>query len=265
MKIIELEEMKKIELSILKHVHNFCELHDLKYFLAGGTLLGAVRHEGFIPWDDDIDIIMPRSDYMKFLQLSKGGIGDQLEVLSMYNSKEYMYSFAKVIDNRTELIENDISNKSIGVYIDVFPMDGLPSTIKDSDKFFKKMKIYQNIRLLIIHNYKKDSKKMPLKILSKFFLITMGYEWILKKIDRFSSKYIYEDSDFVAVSVAGYGRKERIEKKYCTELKKMRFEDDFFYVPVYYEKYLKNLYGDYMKLPPENNRVSHHRYKAFWK
>ena len=125
-KELSLEEKKKILVSILSEVHNFCDENNLKYFLPGGTLIGAVRHKGFIPWDDDIDIYMPRNDYEKFLcEFNKES--ERYQVISLKTDGYYL-PFGKVIDTKTVLIENVDSDYKMGIYLDIFPLDNLSIT-----------------------------------------------------------------------------------------------------------------------------------------
>lgn len=128
MRLISFEEHKKIQLSILRDIDVFCQKNQIKYFLAFGTLLGAIRHKGFIPWDDDIDIAMPRPDYNKFI-LSFNGMVDNLKVLAPEIDLDYYAPYANVYDTRTVLEEKGTSHLKfeIGVKIDVFPIDGVPT------------------------------------------------------------------------------------------------------------------------------------------
>lgn len=124
MKKIETEEMKKLELDMLIDVAKFCDENDIRYYLSGGTLLGAVRHKGFIPWDDDIDISMPRPDYLKFVSTYNGS-SEFYQVQSIENNDKYWRTFAKVFDTRTYLKEDAIRmpKDGNGVFIDIFPID----------------------------------------------------------------------------------------------------------------------------------------------
>ncbi len=151
MKTIEIKEMQKIELEILKSFSKICDEHKLRYFLSNGTLLGAIRHKGFIPWDDDIDVYMPRNDYMTFLQLVGSSLEPHYKLLTPYNSKEYIYTYAKLYDDRTILIEwPDTVRYTIGVYIDIFPVDGLPESIKETKKHFDRLKKLNRLNWLCI-------------------------------------------------------------------------------------------------------------------
>ena len=122
-KQIPADVIKEIELSILDYIDDVCKTNHIKYYLAYGTLLGAIRHKGFIPWDDDIDIYLLRDDYMKFVKIVNEQRNDRYEILSIYNDDSYNYEFAKVIDKRTALnASNFIINKKEGVWVDVFPL-----------------------------------------------------------------------------------------------------------------------------------------------
>ncbi|MBQ8445584.1 MAG: LicD family protein, partial [Opitutales bacterium] len=127
MREITHEELKQIQLGILDKVHEFCEKNGITYFLSSGTLIGAVRHKGYIPWDDDLDLYMPRADYDKFIKLFSANSPENTKLLSLETDKKYQYPFAKVIDDRTEMVETAVGESfKIGVYIDVFPVDSVP-------------------------------------------------------------------------------------------------------------------------------------------
>ena len=124
MKEIYLEELRVIQLELLQQIADFCEKNNIKYFLAYGTLIGAIRHKGYIPWDDDIDIVMPRDDYDRFLELYNEAYPFS-KVVDMYNTKHYGFAFAKVHDVRTIIYETQYAQDSFGVFVDVFPIDGI--------------------------------------------------------------------------------------------------------------------------------------------
>lgn len=255
----QLRRLQLIELDILKAFIKVCDDHNLRYFLCGGTLLGAIRHKGFIPWDDDIDVEMPRGDYMRFLNLSPNLLGDAYDVISMYNNKDCIYTFAKVVDKRTKLKEP--VGKEIGVYIDIFPIDGLPDNIKESDKHFKKMSNYNRILSYSILEYKKG--RTPIRTIIKYSVIfickLLGENRLLNLIDKTARKYDFEKSKYIAVSVVSYyGNRERIGKEAYQSSIKVQFEDLMFNAPIGYHQYLSNIYDDYMKLPSVEKRVTHH-------
>lgn len=268
---LSLEEIKKIELDILKDIHRVCENNGLRYYLAGGTLLGAIRHKGFIPWDDDIDILMPRPDYMKFIKIYENEGDKKYKLTSPYNNKNHLYTFTKVFDTRTIKIENGLNYDSEnigGIEVDVFPTDGLPDNIDKSNKYFRKQK-------LLFHLYsfsvtKKSVNKNIIKRIIKNTIVyicrLIGKQRFIKVINNNAMKYEFDKSNYIGLSVTTYyGSKERIEKKHYIEQIKVEFEGYLFNAPKNYDQYLSNLYGDYMKLPPEDKRVTHHEYEAYWK
>lgn len=140
-----MEELKSIQLGILKDVHDYCSSTNITYWLAYGTLLGAIRHNGYIPWDDDIDIAMPREHYEKFIQSYKK---KNTVVYSCSNNKKYILHFAKVYDTRTILKEYANMNIETGVYIDIFPIDNVPDFKKQQDQLCRKISFYRHVLFL---------------------------------------------------------------------------------------------------------------------
>ena len=156
MKPMSFEETKQVELEILTNVAEFCDKHEIQYFLAYGTLIGAVRHKGFIPWDDDIDIWMPRADYNRFLKIyNKENSDSQYKVISPYD-KISRHTFVKVVDTRTVKIESgiDYSNGYLGIDVDIFPLDGQPDNDKDYFKWYNKLQKYYKLYPYLIMDEK---------------------------------------------------------------------------------------------------------------
>ena len=141
MKEISLNELRKIQIDILDKVHNFCIQNNITYFLSSGTLLGAIRHGGYIPWDDDIDLYMPRESYERFINIYKDDSHDT-RVITLYNNKEYYYPFAKVEDTNSIVIENVPEKFNIGINIDIFPIDGVPNNLICRKFFFMKNELF---------------------------------------------------------------------------------------------------------------------------
>ena len=270
MKLITLNEIKNIELDILKDVAKFCDLNNIQYYLAYGTLLGAIRHKGFIPWDDDIDIIMPRPDYIKFIENYPNNANKNYILTSIYNNDDHLYTFTKVYDSRTEKIEEGLSynnNNVGGVEIDIFPMDGVPEDINESNKFFDKQKKWFKYYSFSISKFKKS--RDPIRTIFKFIIFTItkviGKERFIKIINKRAMKNKFEESKYVASScVPYYGNKERICKSNYIGQIKIEFEGEFFNAPNGYDEYLSNIYGNYMRLPPIEQRITHHKYQVFW-
>ncbi len=270
MKVIELKELKKIELNLLKQVHAFCEKENLRYFLAGGTLLGAVRHKGFIPWDDDIDIAMPRPDYDKFIQLCKEKC-QEFKVASFETQSKYTYTFAKVYDQKTTIKEK-IGNRNdfeLGVYIDVFPLDGVGETTEDARKIIKKTKFKRE--LLVAYNWKKFSRSKtrawyyePIRF--AFYLLSrfVKSEKMISKLQKQFRSNSFENSKYVAAIMGAYREKEITDAQVFSSSALLQFENSEFHVPIKYKEWLTQIYGDYMTLPPKEKQITHHTFDAYY-
>lgn len=269
MKKMTLDEVKQVELDALKYLKKICKKHNLTYFLCGGTLLGAIRHQGFIPWDDDIDVMLPRKDYMRLLEILE--YSSNYDILTPYNDKDYYFFFSKMVDRRTILKENGSPKiNKLGVNIDIYPLDGLPlrepekflNDIRNefSDFFFSKMNLY--------YTSEKPFKKIfkVLYYLPKYIKLS-NINWFERKMKilMLMEKYDFDISKIVAYTLPKYGLKEILGKEVFSKTTNVKFEDEYFSAPIGYDKYLSNLYGDYMKLPPESKRKSHHYFKAYWK
>jgi lipopolysaccharide cholinephosphotransferase len=271
MKTIGIKEMQKIELEILKRFSQFCDEHKLRYFLSNGTLLGAIRHKGFIPWDDDIDVYMPRNDYMTFLQLVGSSIGQHYKLITPYNSKKYLHTYAKLYDDRTILIEYpETARYTIGVYIDIFPVDGLPdSELEIKKHFIRTRKLIHKNWLFIFQGkrYMENTKlhKRTYGYIIVFFAWLLGKKFYFNKLDKLARKFDFDKSDQVALTACGYGIVEKIKKSSFAVYQKVEFENNFFNAPIGYHEYLTSLYGNYMKLPPKDEQVKRHKNETYWK
>lgn len=265
MKIIEIDEMKKMQLEILANVAAFCDENNIRYFLSGGTMLGAVRHKGFIPWDDDIDIQMPRPDYNRFIKIYDDPI---YSVCCWDLDSNYLCTYAKIEDTRTVLVENGKYGREVGVNIDVFPVDGLPNSDKEIDRTVRKMKALWG--LIVCATVKDISKRTTIKkieitLMRAFYKVFHLQSYFTGLTIRKAQKYSFNNSDKVATLVWGYGKREVISYQTATDYIKADFEEYQFNIPRDYEDYLTHVYGDYMKLPPEEERVYKHHAKAWWK
>lgn len=261
MKTINLEELKEIQLNILDYVTSFCIKNDIKYFLSYGTLIGAIRHNGYIPWDDDIDICMPRPDYKKFITLFKEQ-DSYYKVLEHNINKKYKLPFAKVHDTRTLIDEFLYTETCYGIYIDIFPIDSIS----------KKAQIKTNIILNHFLNTKKAKICLHRSlfnnvkiIIGKIILYPISTNCILNLIDKNATKIKYNSSEYVANIAIPYGTCEIMHKDIIETTVLHQFEDKLYMIPKKYSVYLENIYGDYMQLPPLEKRKSHHSFIAWWK
>jgi lipopolysaccharide cholinephosphotransferase len=258
MRKIELEELKQIQLEILKEVDKFCRERNLRYSLGGGTLLGAVRHKGYIPWDDDIDIMMPRPDYNIFVK-EFNGYKPHLICGAYENDKNFIYPFAKVYDDKTICKERGFT-KYIGVNIDLFPIDGFPNNGFVLNIFMLKLNFWNKL----FYGLKVENALLSWKIrLLKIFFGFISVPTIQKNINNILQTYNFVTSDFVGAVIGIYEKKERYPCKVFSEYIKLPFEGIKFMVIKEYDIYLKRHYGDYMKLPPIEKQKSHHGIEAY--
>ena len=268
-KALTLEEEKQLELQILQDVTDFCDAHGLTYFLTYGTLIGAVRHKGFIPWDDDVDIQMPRPDYNKFLALynKEKGADARFVAIDPYH-KHAKFSFTKVVDTKTVKAEIGLKYKgnTMGVDIDIFPIDGMPSDEEEYRKWFKKLhKIYTAHRIKTM-SYARTFARSCAVYAYKARLLFTSRDRLLKKAERLHAMYPYETSEYAGTKesiVNGIGN--RSKKSNYEGFVLVEFEGRQFKAPKGYDDVLRNLFGDYMQLPPEEKRVAHHVQKVFYK
>ncbi len=267
---ITLDEQKKIQLSILIEVKKVCDKCNINYYLGGGTLLGAIRHSGYIPWDDDIDIMMLRTDYEKLLEnFNKKTENSNYKLISYKNTKNYYYPFAKIVDLRTELIESAYKPiEEMGIYIDIFPIDFLPDNDKKIQKIYKKYKVLERIlgiyRIDKVDKITKNRFKLILKKPIRYILEKLRlYKLILKSIDSIGKKY--NGTNTVACISGRYFEKEIMPKAYIDSYVLANFEGNKFKIPVGYDEYLAKHYGEYMKLPPKEKQIADHENVAYWK
>lgn len=259
MKEISLKEMQKTELEMLIIIDAFCKKEDINYFLGCGCLAGAIIRKGFFPWDDDIDILMLREDYEKFIQKFKAS---NLKLLSCKNV-DYYYPFAKVVSTKTVAYEYKHKIKDYGVYIDVFPLDGVPNNMKIS-KYLNRLKKYKYLMMSQWGCYLEEQKwfvKMVYKVLS-LFTSFLPHNYFAKKLDKKCQKYSVKDCNKIGTVCHLLNENEIMDKKIFQSRVLVDFEGHKFYAPMAYKKYLNNLYGDYTK---DSNHHIHKRFKAFWK
>lgn len=259
MKQLSSKEIKKIELKILLNFNEFCRENNLRYYLAGGTLLGAIRHKGFIPWDDDIDVCMPRPDYERFIR-SYSQAQSCYELKSNY-LKNFSAPFTKVIDIRTKVLSQfNESGVDTNLWIDIFPVDGLPENLTEVQNIYDKCNFYRTV--LNLSSAKLGEGKTAFRKYSKYLLKPLaqiyGKKRCIDKIERIASRYPYETSKYVGAITWGlYGVGERMLKSEFEKEVEVEFEGHKFPAFSCWDSYLKGLYGDYMQLPPVEKRKTH--------
>ena len=262
------KDIQIASLDIIKDVHKFCVENEIKYTLQGGSLLGAVRHNGFIPWDDDIDIAMPRPDYEKFCKTYSSKNGFRL--ICKQNNETYLL-FARICEMRKTLVKSEIpwTNIDTGVFIDIFPLDGAEDDYELVASRIKKIQRVFQKTLRVRGSYMKWSNTKGL--ISKL-------KWIIKRIVYHRSNVfeVYEKmckeipygttKHYCNIAYQEYGMKEYHRMAVLEECILHQFEDCQFYIMKGYDEALHEKFGDYMKLPPIEQRVSKHSvYKYYWK
>lgn len=263
-------QIKEVAFDLLCKIDDVCTREGISYSLVGGTLLGAVRHKGFIPWDDDVDIAMPRADYKCFFDYCKshdcGFVGICAE-----NDFTYGGLSGKVFDPRTE-IEDPFAPRGdykMGVYVDIFPIDGLGNTLEDARRMFRKTRYLKAFQ--IASNWGKYAKSLTHGIqyeLPRFLLYVASRPSSPNKLsrrlnERYSSLSL-NGCAFGGILQGSYGQKEIMPSSVFVDVVPMPFEGRSFPVFKRYDEYLRSIYGDYMELPPIDKRVSHHDFRAYW-
>lgn len=241
-------------LEILLAVDKVCKEHNLRYYIMAGTMLGAVRHKGFIPWDDDLDIGMPRPDYDLLMSKSKEWLPSQYEAVCAENDTEYPLPFAKIQDAGTTLIERMHLKYLGGIYLDVFPLDGVPDKEMTQRMHFARYQFYKNI-LYLVHRDPYKHGKGPsswIPLLCRKLFTRVGVQ---KSIRNILTKYPFENSSLIC----DYddGMKGIMPKEVLGNPTPVLFEEKEVWGVQEYERYLTNKYGNYLEIPKHKNQRQH--------
>lgn len=254
-----MNEMQSKLIEMMKFFHSFCMENGLRYYALGGTALGAVRHKGFIPWDDDIDVCMPRKDYEIFVN-QFGSWDSRLEVRSNLLG-DFDAPFAKVVDLRTKIeMQYAEDNINMNLWIDVFPVDGLPEDIGMVSRIYDKCARYRKILLLV--DAKLGEGKTRFRKYSKYLLKPLaklyGKKRCIDHMENIARQYPYDECQYVGAITWGlYGVGERMLKSEFEQAIEVEFEGERFPAFSCWDSYLRGLYGDYMQLPPVEKRQTH--------
>lgn len=269
---LNLKETQEELLNLLLKFDSFCKEHKINYFLSGGTLLGAIRHQGFIPWDDDIDLMLPRPDYQKLkYHLENSNIS--LEYQDFDKTEGYFFPYLRIVDSSVivkipfyERYDFKRVGESLNLFIDIFPLDGVPKS-----KFKQKVLIFKIIYLrkfakasLIRIDWFTNKEDFLIKRVGKFlftpFILLLklfGHVYFLIKMDKILKKNEFNESENIAELAFAYDDNIIFSKNAVASSLDVNFEGYTFKAPLGYDEYLTNNYGSYMQLPPEDKRVTH--------
>lgn len=263
--ITEQQTIQEVMQGVLAYLKTVCEKHHLHYYLAYGTLIGAIRHKGFIPWDDDIDLWMLREDYQKLIEILKEHPDERYRLVSFPSHKGYHRPYIKIIDSKTYVVEHTDFDVEYGLWVDIFPLDDGGKDREES---------YNNLQMLQEKCGRVVSVFMPLKncslkrkigrILWRIIFSLRGKE---RSLENYLKAYYKGKESDSAYLINPYGiDKERdvFKKEWFSDSTKAQFGGDTYSIPIGYHEILTQIYGDYMKLPPEKDRV-HHLLEAYWK
>ncbi len=262
--ITDIKELQSVILSILNKVHDFCIENNIIYSLAYGTMIGAARHKGFIPWDDDIDIFLPRPDFERFFETFKV---EGLELHCLRNDKQHDVPVTKVYDIRTVLMQPGSSNMDYGLYIDIYPIDSFQKESK-LRRFF----LFRNFTIFLMMCNKEPlwrkgralHRSVLRIVLYPFFAffstrrVSLFIDWYLRRLNYANGTVITDMTCFSKIWKC-------LPKSAFEHTVDVEFEGRKFKAMAGWKEHLKECYGDYMQLPPPEKRVSHHNFRAWWK
>lgn len=261
-KEVDIKKLKQIELKILEQFINICNKENLKYYVLGGTMLGAVRHKGFIPWDDDIDVGMPRDDYEKFLNVAQKYLPKEYFLQTHVTDMEYPLNFAKIRNSNTTFIETSLNKCNInhGVFIDIFPLDYYP-TNNIKSIFFDIYNTILSFRISNVFNLENINYPFYKKIIRKTIssILKIIYPNIKSALQKREKLFkLVRESSLVINYCGAWGKKEMVPVEWYGKGIEMQFENLTIKVPTYYDKWLTQVYGNYMQLPPKEKQIAHH-------
>ncbi len=257
-----MDELQNHLLEMLGWFHSYCESNNLRYYLVHGTMLGAQRHKGFIPWDDDIDVSMPRPDYERLRNLSSSQEkGKYIFEFPGLDNPEYPYRWAKLFDTTTTQIEKQRNPIKRGINIDIFPLDGAGNTYEEALKTLKPIKRHRVLNSMIScailrrRPWHKNALILVGRIISPLFIDRTK---LIEKMDSLCKKRDFDKCEYVGSLLDEYGAKNLIKKEIYGNPTPIQFEKYIVNGVEKPDEYLSSLYGDYMTLPPEEERRPHH-------
>ena len=270
MKTLSLQEIHNVTLEVMDRVHQICEENDIRYNLMYGTLLGAVRHQGFIPWDDDLDICMLREDYNRFCEITSKGNG-RYRLANRANTKDYYYGISRYYDSHYEYhSELPLNPFDLGIFIDLYPLDSCGKTPQDSESVFRTIEKKNSEYCCYCNKRSLTSPWRNLVRIPYYYYLHMKYgPNYPKQIDKDIEEIIYKqydrESPFVGIYWDDFKEFRSVNREDFLDQELVPFEGRRYWIPKRSKEFLSLQYGDYMKLPPENERVASHNYCIYEK
>ncbi len=259
---LTLAQVKTVQLEILEFIDRTLRQQNIDYWLDGGTLLGAIRHQGYIPWDDDIDLIVRRADYDRAIEALSHDA--RFRVMSMYTTAGYFYLFAKVTDSTTRVVEDGVrAIDGLGICIDLFPLDTLPEDERARRQFYDTV---FRLRSILYHALLPEEKYKNAPLVKKLKCRVgrlYGWQRAMRKVDALCRASSAHNHGPVVDIVAAWHKHRDVSAKAFAKTQTGLFEGKEYPIPAGYDAYLTALYGDYMTPPPEKDRVPTHSFKAY--
>lgn len=255
--------VQKKLLEMLGWFHGYCHENGLTYYIVGGSMLGAVRHGGFIPWDDDIDVVLPRPDYNRLLSMFTERVDHYLLESPYTGNADYYYTYAKLYDTETTLTEKTRRNCRRGLYIDIFPLDGVGRDKLEMEANFAKidkLNMFLMTRTCAITRdriFYKNAAIVLSRLIPSFIVNDRD---LVVKVDKLAASFGYDDSLYVANLMGSYRKKEVLKKSIFGKPTKYKFENIVVDGVEYYDEFLTNIYGDWKKIPPKEKQKTGHEY-----
>ena len=256
--LLNRKQCRDIQVDILNYIDEICKEMNIEYSLAYGTLLGAIRHKGFIPWDDDIDVLLMRKDYDELIIKLKQNSNTKYRIIDNNINSNYYYPFAKIVDTGT-IAKMEDNTTEHGIWVDIFPLDNLPDNRIKRWMYLKCCFIYRSIIIAMTTDFKASNlgKKKIVKYILNNIANMIGKNYIMKQYVAFIKVYIGQKTEYVGCLSSPYIGKEVFERNKIKLMNKILFEGREYSAIKEWDYYLRKLYGDYMTLPPIDKRRVH--------